>query len=81
MMSEKVLITPQAQLHPLYLEPAEYDVLVQRKSNGWSLCEDATEYMAKLHYLREGFKAGKLTQEAFEDREKRLVLNWWRKGR
>ena len=37
---------------------------------------DEIEWLAKLHYLREGYRAGKLTEEQFDERESRLVQAW-----
>jgi len=65
--------------HPLLLDEAEYEALVQRKQGGWSECADETEWLAKLHYLRNGLQAGKLTAEQFEEREERLVQAWLRR--
>jgi hypothetical protein len=49
---------------------------VKRAEHGWSHCADETEWLAKLHYLREGMRAGKLTGQQFEEREGRLVQAW-----
>jgi hypothetical protein len=66
--------------HPLLVEDAEYERLVQRAERGWSRCADETEWLAKLHYLREGVRAGKLTETQFEERESRLVQAWLGRG-
>lgn len=61
---------------PLLVDEAEYERLVKRADGGWSRCVDETEWLAKLHYLREGVRAGKLTDIQFEERESRLVQGW-----
>lgn len=66
--------------HPLLVEEAEYERLVQRAEGGWSRCADETEWLAKLHYLREGYRAGKLTEAQFDERELRLVQAWLGRG-
>jgi len=65
---------------PLEVDEAEYDLLVKRSEGGWSRCADETEWLAKLHYLREGLRAGKLTAQQFEERETRLVREWLVRG-
>lgn len=62
---------------PLEIPDEEYDQLVKKKDKGWSHCESMNEWMAKLHYLRTGYKAGKLQPEDFFKREQDLILNWW----
>ena len=66
-------VRPLSQVNPLALPEEEYQALVQRTENGWSQCADEREWLAKLHYLRAGFKAGKLDAAQFEEREFRLV--------
>ena len=65
---------------PLLVDEAEYDRLVKRADGGWSRCADETEWLAKLHYLRDGLRAGKLTGQQFEEREGRLVQAWLTRG-
>jgi len=65
---------------PLEVSDTEYASLVKRSDSGWSRCSDETEWLAKLHYLREGLRAGKLTAQQFEERETRLVQSWLHKG-
>ena len=64
---------------PLQVDEETYQQLTTRKTNGWSQCEDETEWLAKLHYLRAGLREGKLNNGQFEEREARLVANWLRK--
>ena len=71
-------ILPRSQDHPLWVEEEEYDRLVSRTGQGWSRCDDEREWLAKLHYLRSGFNAGRLEKEQFEERETRLVMEWLR---
>lgn len=74
-----VNLRPYSEAQPLEISDEEYRRLVQRKAGGWSQCADETEWLAKLHYLREGLRAGKLTQAEFEERETRLVVGWLRR--
>jgi hypothetical protein len=69
-------LRPLSESDPLPVEEAEYERLVKRTEGGWSECADETEWLAKLHYLRSGFKAGKLDRTQFEEREARLVQTW-----
>ena len=72
-------VRPRSERGPLLVDEAEYERLARRASHGWSECADELEWLVKLHYLREGFKAGKLEQAAFEERELRLVEAWLNK--
>lgn len=74
-----VNLRPHSLKQPLWIEDAEYQRLVQRTAGGWSQCADETEWLAKLHYLREGLREGKLTTAQFEERETRLVTGWLRR--
>jgi hypothetical protein len=74
-----VNLRPHSGKQPLLIEEEQYQRLVQRSAGGWSQCADETEWLAKLHYLREGLRAGKLTQAQFEERETRLVTGWLRR--
>lgn len=76
-----ILLTPNAKDYPIEIESAEYDQLVRQKSQGWSVCDSQKEWLVKLHYLRQGRKEGKIEELAFREREKALVLNWWKKLR
>ncbi len=69
-------LRPLSETHPLMVEDEEYERLVRRKEGGWSRCADEKEWLAKLHYLREGFDADKLDKSEFEEREYRLVVGW-----
>jgi len=69
-------LQPLAQKDPLWLPEAEYDALVKRTQGGWSACADEKEWQAKLHYLRQGLKSGKLAPQAYQEREWRLVEAW-----
>ncbi len=64
---------------PLKVASEEYDELANKKKNGWSHCDSQKEWMVKLHYLRKGFKEGKISREKFFERESELVLRWWRR--
>lgn len=64
---------------PIWITVEEYDELKNQKQKGWSDCKTQKEWMVKLHYLRKGFKEGKITSDSFFKREKELVLRWWYK--
>ena len=74
-----VNVRPHSVQAPLELDDDTYQQLVKRKESGWSHCADETEWLAKLHYLRSGYRAGKLDHEQFEEREARLVQAWLRR--
>ncbi|MCH8077538.1 MAG: hypothetical protein IIC13_14925 [SAR324 cluster bacterium] len=71
-----VKLRPLSDNDPLQIESGEYDLLIARREGGWSHCSSETEWLAKLHYLRQGLKTGKLERAAFEERERRLVEGW-----
>ena len=73
-----VNLRPHSEKQPLLVDEAEYRRLVARTAGGWSQCADETEWLAKLHYLREGLREGKVTPAQFEERETRLVTGWLR---
>ena len=75
-----IQLTPHAIDHPIKVTQEEYDQLVCRTENGWSQCESREECLAKLHYLRHGLKQGKINEPTFQEREKLLVLNLWRRA-
>ena len=54
---------------------------MQKQEGGWSKSDSSLEMLAKLHYLRLGFDAGKIQEPDFIEREQMLVLNWWNRGR
>ena len=76
-----ISLTPNAIDYPIEIESAKYEQLVRQKSQGWSVCHSQKEWLAKLHYLRQGKKEGKIKEAAFQERERALVLSWWRKLR
>ncbi len=76
----KVTLRPHSGVAPLEITREEYDRLTTKTAGGWSRCSDETEWLAKLHYLREGFRQEKLDGPQFEEREFRLVLNWLRQS-
>lgn len=75
-----ISLTPHARQFPIEVDPTEYQRLVQQKQHGWSVCQTQNEWLAKLHYLREGKKEGKIDEAAFQEKEKTLILNWWSKS-
>ena len=78
-MGDMINIANLSPDHPIWVEEKEYNSLISRKTNGWSQCDTQIEWMAKLHYLRTGYKSGKIEKSAFFNREKDLVINWWGK--
>ena len=74
-----VCLTPYALDHPLEITPEQYEQLVRRVQNGWSFCDTREECLAKLYYLREGLQNGKIDNETFLEKEKMLVINWWKR--
>ena len=64
---------------PVEVEEAEYNRLIQLKGRGWSHSDTEIEWLAKLHYLRRGMKEGRVAKEQFADKEKELILNWWKR--
>ena len=74
-----VNVRPHSRANPLSIGEEEYKGLVQRAEGGWSRCGSESEWLAKLHYLREGFKAGKLDATQFDEREFRLVESYLRR--
>jgi len=75
-MINLVTLSPE---HPIAIMEEEYDRMVNLKDRGWSHCESQNEWLAKLHYLRKGFKEGNISQESFQSKEAELVLNWWKR--
>jgi hypothetical protein len=75
-----ILLTPHALDNPLEVSPEEYEKLVHIKDKGWSHCNSKEEFLAKLHYLRAGLTEGKIDEDEFIEREKKLVINYWNRG-
>ena len=73
-------LTPYSIQHPIQVSEDEYDQLVQKQEGGWSKSDSSLEMLAKLHYLRLGFDAGKILEPDFIELEQMLVLNWWNQG-
>ena len=74
-----IALRPNSTADPLSLEEAEYQRLVRRQEGGWSDCADLTEWLAKLHYLRQGHRDGKLNEQQLTEREERLVSTFVRR--
>ncbi len=74
-----ISLTPNAINLPIEVPANDYEQLVQQKQYGWSVCQTTNEWLAKLHYLRQGRKEGKIDEETFREREKTLILNWWKR--
>ncbi len=75
-----IRVTPHALDHPIDLDTEAYEQLVRQTEGGWSQCSSTEEWLAKLHYLREGFRQGKIDEAGFREREQQLVIAWWNKG-
>ena len=73
-------LTPHALEHPIEISETDYDRLVKKTGGGWSHSESHLEFLSKLHYLREGFHAGKIKDKAFLEREEKLITSWWNQG-
>lgn len=76
---EKINLTRLSETHPTWVTQEEYDHFKMMKTKGWSHCDSGIEWLVKLHYLRTGFKDGKIKKQDFFKREQELVLNWWRR--
>ncbi len=68
-----------SEKYPVLISPEEYEKLKNKKNGGWSNCDTQTEWMVKLHYLRKGFKEKKIARDSFFEKEKDLVIRWWKK--
>ena len=66
--------------NPFKVSQETYNNLVQMREKGWSHCDSKEECLAKLHYLRAGFSQGKIAKGDFNEREKKLVVNYWNRG-
>ena len=75
-----ISLTPYSLENPVEVSEEDYNKLVQMKEKGWSHCDSKGECLAKLHYLRSGFSQGKITEDDFSDREKKLVVSYWNRG-
>ena len=75
-----IVLTPYSRKNILKVSSEEYEDLVHKCDNGWSNCVTKEEYMAKLHYLRKGFKQGKISKADFLKREEKIVVGYWNKG-
>jgi len=75
-----IILTPYSLENPVEVSEEDYKKLVQMKEKGWSHCDSREECLAKLHYLRSGFSQGKITEDDFSDREKKLVVGYWNRG-
>ena len=75
-----ICLTPHALEKLVEVSQEEYDKLVHMKERGWSHCNSKEEFLAKLHYLRGGLSQGKINENEFLEKEKKLVINYWNKG-
>lgn len=72
-------VTPYAIDYPLLLNDSDYQGLVRQKQRGWTFSMTREECLAKLHYLRDGYQQNKISREQYLQKEKQLILNWWKK--
>ena len=75
-----ISLTPYSRENPVKISEEEYEKLVQLNEKGWSHCDSKEEYLAKLHYLREGFAQGKIADVDFHEREEKIVVGYWNRG-
>ena len=64
---------------PIWVSEETYESMKKKNRRGWSQCDTSIEWMVKLHYLRGGFKSGKISKAEFFQREQELVVRWWRR--
>ena len=76
----KINLTPYSTKHFLEVSQEDYEQLIQINEKGWSHCSSKKEFLAKLHYLRSGFHQGKISLDAFDELEKKIVVSFWNKG-
>ena len=76
----KINITPFSIKNPIEITKLDYDHLVKKSNLGWSNSETHLEFLAKLHYLRNGYKIGKISHDKFLKFEDKLIISWWNKN-
>ena len=65
--------------YPTWIKENEFNSHIKKNKNGWTNCETQNEWLAKLYYLRQGYKDKKISKSDFIIREKDLVIRWWQK--
>ena len=75
-----IILTPYSRENPIEISSDEYEKLVHTNEKGWSHCDSKEEYLAKLHYLRDGYIRGKITEDDFLKREEKIVVGYWNAG-
>ena len=75
-----ISLTPYSRENSVKISLDNYEKLVRRNKKGWSHCDSKEEYLAKLHYLREGCAHGKITESDFHEREEKIVIGYWNRG-
>ena len=75
-----ISLTPYSSENPVKISQEVYEKLVHMNEKGWSHCDSKEEYLAKLHYLREGFAQGKIADCDFHEREEKMVVAYWNRG-
>ena len=75
-----IILTPFSRENPVKVSLEDYEKLVHMNEKGWSHCDSKEEYLAKLHYLREGCAQGKIAKSDFHEREEKMVVGYWNRG-
>jgi len=72
-------LTPHAGKFSIFVEEEEYKELIGKKNPGWSETESEREFLAKLHYLRQGMEKKKANPKLILEKEEALVVKYWQK--
>ena len=75
-----ISLTPYSRENPVKVSLEDYEKLVHMNEKSWSHCDSKEEYLAKLHYLREGCAKGKIAESDFHEREEKMVVGYWNRG-
>ena len=52
-------LTTLSPEYPVEISNEDYDNFVTKKDKGWSNCDSQLEWLAKLYYIRKGYKEKK----------------------
>ena len=63
-----------------WIEKKKYEFFKKKKSPTWVDCNSEEEWLVKLHYLRTLYKKKIISKEDFTEKEKNLILRWWKKS-
>ncbi len=79
-MQEKINLAAALKESLYWIDKENYENFKKKKNfQKWSECLNQDEWLTKLHYLRVAYKEKKITQQDFNQREKKLVIQWWLK--